>query len=392
MKLTVQQIAVNNETDRKSKLAKMRLAVKNIYDFHIDGAESLVRFSSDTPGPILPQIYLEKIKEQFEDEIGNSKFNILLSQSNSTLLLIECSNWEVYSLKVVLADTVHKALKPRLVTFLDDKSVLNKYKGVIRELPKLTSSEINQSPYQFKDKFNKKLVKNVKIGSFTVIGLLICYFFIFGGSGEEKVIEPTKKVVEVKKIRKDNFYEYKKAVIGRVVYTDVYPAMITAVLMASKVPENWSIEEVSYEHNSVYSTIKHYNGETSQLKYFRDSLENGRFITVDGQSSIFQYPIMEPSWFPWTKHKSNFVDTRDQYMDLMITLGGKMRSNVPVHHAQHSDQLITFYFDEVSIIYLELFNYIFENKPIFIENISVKPLRSDKTKATIEITTTVLGV
>lgn len=392
MKLTVQQIAVNNETERKSKLAKMRLAIKNPYDFLIDTEESLVRFSSDEPGPIIPQIYLEKIKEKYEDEIGNSKFNILLPQSTTTLLLIECAHWQVYSLKVVLTDTVQKSIKPRVTIFAGENVDLNKFNGVVRELPKLTNNDINNSPYQFRDKFNKKLVKSVKMGGATIVGLLVSYFVVFGGNDEIKEDEPKQKVVEVKKIRKDNYYDYKKSVVDRVVYTDVYPALITAVLMASKVPENWSIEEIHYEHKSVYSTIKHYNGETSQLKYFRDSLENGRFITVDGQNSVFQYPILDPSWFQWTNHKSNFVDTRDQYMDLMITLGGKMRSNAPVHHAQHSDQLITFHFEDVSIVYLEIFNYIFNNKPIFIEKISVKPKKSDKTKATIEITTTVLGV
>lgn len=393
MDIKVQHIAVTNEADRKSKLSKMRASIKNNYDYAIDYESSIVRYSANKPGSILPQIYLDKIKEQYEDDVDSGKLNILLRLSDASLMIVYCAHWEVYALDTVFVDKLEVALKRNIPVFYTDDIELPKgIKSRSFKLPLISQSEINKSPYQLKDKYNKKLVKQVKVVGAVMASLLIGFILFSGDDNDSMEAKPEIKVVQIKKQRKDNYYEYKKTVVGRVLYEDIFPSLVTASLMASTIPENWAIEEVFYDNHNVHAQIKHNHGETTQLKYFRDSIPHGRYIMIDGQKAMFQYPIIQPSWFKWTTHKSGFVKTRDQYMDLMITLGGKMRSNEPVYGKEHTTQLISFYFEEVSLAYLEVFNYIFGNKPIFIESVTIKPIRNNKTMASIELEATIIGI
>lgn len=393
MNLKVQQIAVTGDVDRKSKLAKMRASVKNNYDFTIDNEESLVRYSADKPGAILPQIYLDKIRADFEGDIDSGRLNILLKLSETSLMLVDCAHWEVFALDTVMIDKLSSSLRRKTPVFVtNDIQLPSELDVQVVQIPLIDSAEISKSPYQLKDKYNKKLIKQAKVTGGLFIAMLLGVWLFRGDNEEQITVEPKQKVVVVKKHRKDNFYEYRKAIVDRVLYEDMFPALVTATLMASKVPNNWAIEEVLYQNNNVFAQIKHNQGETTQLKYFRDSIPNGRYIVIDGQKATFQYPIIQPSWFRWTKNKSDFVKTRDQFMDLMITLGGKMRSKDPVYNPNYTTQLVSFYFEDVSLGYLEVFNYIFKDKPAFIESITIKPNRNDKTMASIEISATIIGV
>ncbi|QFT13394.1 hypothetical protein [Vibrio sp. THAF190c] len=393
MNLKVQQIAVSGEEDRKAKLAKMRSSVKNNYDLAIDYEESIVRYSADKPGPILPQIYLDKIKSEYESYSESGKLIILLKQTDTSLMLVSCAQWEVFALDTVLVDKLESAIRKRVPVFVtEDIELSNDLKIDPIVIPLIEDRELKNSPHQLKDKYNKTLVKRLKTAGGIAITSLVLALWMFSGEEEEAVVEPVEKIIQVKKHRKDNFYEYRKTMVNRVLYEDIFEAVVTATLLASKIPENWEIDEVFFDTGNVYAQIKHLQGETTQLKYFRDSIQNGRFITINGQKAVFQYPIIQPSWFKWTKHKSNFVDTRDQFMDLMISLGGKMRSNEPVYNLDHTTQLVSFYFEGVSVAYLEVFNYIFENKPIFVEKLNIKPLENNKTIINIELTATIIGV
>lgn len=393
MDIKVQHIAVANEADRKSKLAKMRASIKNNYDYAIDYEASIVRYSANKPGAILPQIYLETIKEQYEDDVDSGKLNILLRLSDTSLMIIYCTNWEVYALDTVFIDKLESSLKSKIPVFYTDDIELPKgIKNRLFKLPLINQSEVNKSPYQLKDKYNKKLVKQLKVAG-TVTATILLGFVLFSGDDNDSMeVKPEKKVVQIKKQRKDVYYEYKKSLVGKVLYSDIFPSLVTASLMASTIPENWAIEEVFYDNHNVHAQIKHNHGETTQLKYYRDSIQNGRYITIDGQKAMFQYPIIQPSWFKWTKHKSDFVKTRDQLMDLMINLGGKMGSREAVYNQDYTTQAVSFYFDEVSLAYLEVFNYIFQDKPIFIDSVTIKPIRNNKTMASIEIQATIIGI
>jgi hypothetical protein len=394
MNLTVQQIQIVSEEDGKSKLIKMRSAVKTAYDYVLFNEESLVRFSSDKAGPILPLVYLDILKEKFEDELPEGKFRFLYKLTSSSLQMVHVVNWEVINLSIILDDGLDSVLKRKGRVFATDDIKFPEFSSKATLIESLSQSEIEESPHQFKDKLDKKLAKRLKAG--VLLGLLIAAagYLTFSGDEKTELVEPKQKVVTVKKIRKDPFYEYKKSVEGSVLYGDIYDSLITAVLLTTKIPDGWTIDEVIYNQNIVQAQIKHEGGETTQLKYFRDSLQNnnGRFITIDGQSAVFHYPILEPDWFTWVDNKAPFIKTRDQLMDLLITLGGKMRSMQPSYHRNYTDQRLTFYFDEAPIIYLELFNYVFKDKPVFIDSVSVKPLKGDKTKANMEVTLWVKGV
>lgn len=394
MDIKVQHITNVNESDRRQKLLKLRAHAKSKYDYVMYHDENIVRYSSETPGAVLPQIYLDHIRG---DEIGESipggGFKLLLRIDRESLMLIQFTNWEAILIDRVLEDTLEKALSGRLPIYAtNDIEFPEELKGKARLINALNQSQINDSQHFFKDKFDKNLLKKVKIGAaFFAAAATVFLMAIPNSENSEPVVEE-KPVQIIKKVRKDNFYKYKQEIQGNALYKDIYPALMTAALTSGKLPNGWVIEEVDYIDGGVKAEILHNGkGETTTLKYFRDTLPSGRFIKVDGQSASFNYPILNPSWFDWVNNRSDFTDTRDQFMDLMVNIGGQMRSNEVIENKYYQSQSMTFNFESVPIIYLELFNYIFQDKPIFIKEIKIKPELNKSFTAGMQITVVIIG-
>lgn len=390
MEIQVQSITLREGLTEKGVVAKMRDALPTSYDYIQKSESTITRFSSDELGPIKVLVAYDKIKQE---KIGSTENTdgievladsciIALDYTTDLCTLVKVKDGLIRSVEYVLKETCKLTSFKRNTLIIVEDCIANNIEAVNPVyLPAITNDELKETIHQFTDtknlNFKPILLLLLAIGLGSVATLQL-----FSGNETVQTVEvETVEPVE-KKVRMDQWYGYKKELVNRAEYSELVTPLIAVALMNEKLPDGWYIEDIVANNTGVSAEIRNNGGRTLPLKHFRATSGYSQFIDIDGQVGRFYYPLQPRSWFRWTKYSDNFESVRDDFMDQMIFLGGKLSSRQPVYHQLHTYQDWFVEFESTSVAFLDIFSTALNNRPIFISEIKLKPVKSTNDVAT----------
>ncbi|WP_428775947.1 hypothetical protein [Vibrio sp.] len=392
MEIQVQSVQLGQRTE-KEVLTLMRAAVKARYEYVLTLHETLIRFSSQIEGIVKQQVVLEKILAEYQGELESSNWFILLEHHSDTCEIISIKQGIIRSIDVVLHENLSKENLTGKAVFAADTLVDLIADWEPQPIPAIDDAEFAHSKHRLTEKYDPKLKQKLQ-GAVLMSLVGVLGWMLYPESEPEHVVvqEVKPKVVQERKIRMDRYYDYKAALVNRIEYSEVYPAIMAATLMSAKLPQGWEIEKVTASNDAVQAEILNNGGRTKTLKQFREFDSYREFLNIEGQFGLFSFPVTPSQWFKWTAQTLDFTNVRDDFMDEMLILGGRVKSNQPEYHEMFTTQQLNASFESVSMVYLDLLNQSFSNKPIFIDSMVVKPLPIIAPQnVSIELTVTVVG-
>lgn len=389
MEIKVQSIAIDNKSE-KQVLLQMRKAINFQFEYILKHENVITRFSSEIKGAITPLVALDKIKAANLLPETYSNYHLILDLSETSVYVVKIKNGLIKNIRIHIKDsyTTEHLKGERIVV---DEALADTFPNAT-VFPTLTKQDIEQSPHVFVDK-NVALSKLRKPLATALVGI-ICAFMVgnwfLTEEAPQKVTETPKKVV--KRLRIDPYYEYKSNIKNRYVYEEISDALIAATIMNQKLPTGWIIEEIIADKNGVSAPFVNDGGRTGVLKYFREQSSYKEHITIDGKTAQFKFKPNAEQWFSWTQKTEEFEPIRDDFMDHMLLLGAKLRSKQKQKQSNFQFQTWEVTFEQAPIAYLDMFNTLMGEAPIFIDQVRVRPnfVKSER-RANINFEVTIIG-
>ncbi|MFC5079645.1 hypothetical protein VTH8203_00834 [Vibrio thalassae] len=373
----------------KESLSRMRQALPSRYDYVITTEENLIRYSGNETGVVVAQLYADQIKKEYSESLIDGNYYQLLSEHIGTFTLITVKNWIVSRIEVVLEEQIEDMSLMTWPIFSTVKSIdIHRPQNEILALEPLCDDVLSTTLHQLTDQREAQRKKQIVIAC--VVATFACLLTIFWPEPKvaEKAPPPPPKVLTVEL---DRHHQYKKSVENGIEYHNIHQSLLAMALTAFKLPNGWKIETITLANNQLIGRIDNFNGQTQQLKEFRKQDANGDFIQIDGQSANYSFPIINDDWFRWTQQTADFSSERDAFMDEMILLGGKIKSNATETYAQYSQQTINVTMEDVSVAYLDLFASSMYDRPIFIQEFTVRPMADSLGLISIDMTVKIVG-
>lgn len=393
MEIQVQSITLREGLTEKGVIAKMRDALPASYDYVLKSEATITRFSSDELGPIKALVAFDKIKQEKIGSTENSEgieidadsYIAVLDHTTDLCALVKVKDGLIRGVEYVLKETCKLTNTRRNTLIIVESCIANKIEAITPlYLPSITNDELKQTTHRFSER--KQVNFKPVLAVLLVIGIGVAATSQLFDDDIPAETPQVEIVVPVeKKVRMDQWYEYKQELVNRAEYSELAPALIAVALMNDKLPEGWYIEDIIANNTGVSAEIRNNGGRTLTLKHFRATSGYGQFIDIDGQVGRFYYPVEPRSWFRWTNYSDNFENVRDDFMDQMILLGGKLSSREPVYKQLHTYQDWYVEFESTSVAFLDIFSTLLGNRPVFISEIKVKPVKSN-TDVTAHIT------
>ncbi len=383
--LKVQNVNIEGRND-KHALKKMRVANPAKYDYHFTYKDRLVRYSSNSLGIVFPQLYAEAIEKEFVGKWEDGNYRILLpTGSPETLQIVTVKNFYVVGVKITLADELTRVIRETERVFAEETVLAW---GKERPLPELTEQALKETKHRLADSKKVKDKKKAFAAFVAVIGLL---GLVMMPPSEPEPVEPRPIVQEKRKIRVDRYIHYKHALANKVTFGELHESVMAMSLIPFKLPEGWGIDKIELRNRTLAAVIQNNNGSTKKLKYFRQQDVNRDYMVIDGQYAEVQFPILSNEWFQWTTKIGPFETVRDDFMDQMIVMGGKVQSNEKSVHEHFMTQDMKVQFTGVPVALFDLIAHGTRDKPIFIEKLEVFPSRSELGLVSINLEVAIVG-
>ncbi|MFL7013593.1 hypothetical protein [Enterovibrio norvegicus] len=393
MEIEVQSITITETRTERRVSQLMKSAIPAKYDYSFVVGDTFLRYSSETPGPIKALVMLDEVLSSEIISESETTCHLLIDQGTDVCILVQVKDGLALNIENIIKEAITEDRIPKgLLIISRSLQPLLPHRDH-RDLPELQQSKIDNTPHKLVE---KKQRKRTKFGALVVgIGAILCGYVIYASTTKEPEIKPEveiKQVIEVKKIRLDRFYDYKANLQNRMTYGEIYKPLMVGALLSSKLPEGWVVDSTSLTELGIETKIYNTGGRTQLLKHYRDTSEYADFIDIEGQFAQFNYPITPTQWWSWTKRTDEFSKVRDDFMDQMILMGAKLRSQDATYSDEYTLQKWEVVFEEHSLAYLDIFNTLMNEKPIFIDSFVVKPLsQKHSTRALITFNATIIG-
>ncbi|MDF9399141.1 hypothetical protein [Vibrio sp. 1180_3] len=387
LSITVQVASLTSRSE-KDNLQLMRHANAAKYDYVLIKNERLTRFSSNETGVITAQVYADKIEEAHANSITGGNYYLLLRENHKTFTLMTVKGWLITRIDVLLEEQVSELEFNNKPIFTTEGSLFEARSGITHyQINELTTPELQETPHRLTDLESIQRKKTLAIGG-GAIALVFLLWLLWPEQSSAPPPPPQKKIITIKM---DKYHEYKQNISHAVEYHNIHQSLIAMTLAAFKLPIGWSIDAITLTNGQLVAEIENSNGQTQALKQFRKEDANGEFITIDGQQASFIFPIQTNDWFRWTKDIGDFVQERDSFMDEMIVMGAKVKSNKAFIAPLYTKQKMNITLEDVSLAYLDIFAHTMYDRPIFIDELTIRPLDSSLGKINIDITVTIVG-
>lgn len=389
IKVAIQSVRLNGKKER-DVIKKMRLSQGEMpYEYIIEQNDYIVRFTSEQEGVLLPLLHFEAIEQQLieqNDKFYKEKksFALVYLIGEETCQLIKVADGAVRSSKVYLRESFPLAAVKKDRLLFVDKELLDDFKVCEPKVfPEIDEHDLAETEHYLGEKEHASLWsgKNLKIAGAAVLSLLLIGYLMLPNEAPKQVeIKAEEKPKIVRNIQVDEYYAYKRTLVGKATYEDLVKPMMAAALMAYKLPSGWTIEDINVTERGVEAPIHNYGGKTQAMKYFRENSGYSSFITVEGSYSNFLVQITPVAWFEWTKKISkSYEETRDEVMDLAITLGAKVEAPREKKTDYFTSQQMELTFDRMPISYLDTLRTYLDGKPVFIDSATITPLSPNYT-------------
>ena len=368
--INYQVISFTKGTER-ADIKKMRESSKREFDLIVKRDDSIIRYSSNLVQDCHYEIQFQFVKRQAEIEVDNRNFSVIyLDESNCLKICLYKGN--VLNRQEEYSDEMFEYIKQFPIFYEEGVMIdLTDCESLLIDRSILVDDKGNPLEFSLTNLAHLLKKKQRQIGGFLSIFLLLfCGFYL-----KDLFFNQIKNFEKIERevfVEVDSYKEYRDAVSRVYTLDQLIEPIQSAYITLMKLPFGWKFESIDFQNGVVTTEILHSGGSLSLLNEYLKQDHNGKFVNRDGIQSVLEFEVKSVGSL-WKEQGSNFIETRDGFLDFMIKFNGVISSNKSNSNGNFKVQNVGVELKEIDLTALTLIQKEVSNKPIFINHLSVIP-------------------